>query len=1112
MAEQGKGSASTETLVSEDRAEDAARAAESKAECTVLDGSARHDGAQVVPSILGQGVQGDELLFVEICCGCALLSKCMAQNGFHTFAVDFQGDKHKTHVHAVQLDLRLDYAWSLLEFIVCSRKVFLVHAAPPFGTALRARTDGPPLRSSEFPLGLPTLRGAWKVQVESANAIFLRLLDFLHRLNDLDVRWTVENPARSYMWDIGGFRSLMERHHFVTFHSCMYGDSRRALTGILSSHGSFESLRTYCDSSHEHDSRDLVQQDDPTDPRQGFAAAHSKELCQKYTQTALADAEALGYSPSTLRSLEDPRIAAGKLPRGRRFQPLVPEFHFVTSVVAPEHPGPLLDSKQCLLSAFHDIPAGSKQLRTSHQVHKKGEDAKPIRQGYILRVFGVYHEPEKFLRVAKQVDHPIDSLQALPDQMLRCLFDTLTRSPLEIAKHRLTVLQKWRQWAAELEPKEVELRRGMDPGCAQVLHGKRLCLLQKIAESLNWPDKHLHRQLAEGFRLTGLQRQSGIFAADVKLGSQSLESLMQQSDLTRRAIWVKVQEAETAEWSQPVWDMTMEEARSKHWLEGPYSEAELDSIFDGSWIPVRRFGVHQRGKWRPIDDFSECGVNSTFSYLEKIDLRALDEFVLLARLTVWQVCKSGTVEFRLKGGERLVGKVHPFWTRETTASDLVLKTIDLKSAYKQLAMHPDDRRVAVLAIKNPATTVVNGFICKTLPFGSTASVIHFNRVARLLQRIGQELLVNWTNFFDDYPVLTFKCMAAGTDSTVRALLSLLGYTSAIEKEAPFDGVADMLGVSVDLRSAKAGSIFVGNKSSRVQDLRDSVDKLLVSRVVQPRALPSLFGRALFVESNLLGRAGKLALSDLRHLEKYRRREVELDDVHVAALEVLRERYDKGVPRAIPTVFDQRPVLVFTDGACETVDGRLLATVGGIIFDPASKLLPSAFGCIVPDKVVRAWMNEGKEHPVPQTELYAVVLARFVWKEELDGKRVIYFVDNQGTLDACIKGYSRVESMRRLLLELEQIDSSRPAIPWFARVPSASNIADLPSRGRWRQLEDILEFGRKEVKCFMTGSKIETFVEEESSLGHHSVAEGKRGSEVRSNKSRKRPALKVCGRA
>eukprot|EP00435_Cladocopium_sp_Y103_P059251 s441_g21.t1 len=45
-------------------------------------------------------------LFIEACCGSALLSACASKAGFDTLAIDFHGNKHRPFVHVVELDLR----------------------------------------------------------------------------------------------------------------------------------------------------------------------------------------------------------------------------------------------------------------------------------------------------------------------------------------------------------------------------------------------------------------------------------------------------------------------------------------------------------------------------------------------------------------------------------------------------------------------------------------------------------------------------------------------------------------------------------------------------------------------------------------------------------------------------------------------------------------------------------------------------------------------------------------------------------------------------------------------------------------------------------------------
>ena len=243
--------------------------------------------------------------------------------------------------------------------------------------------------------------------------------------------------------------------------------------------------------------------------------------------------------------------------------------------------------------------------------------------------------------------------------------------------------------------------------------------------------------------------------------------------------------------------------------------------------------------------------------MEKIQLRALDEIIWVASCFIKYVIHHEHFSFDL-GGETLPGEVHSWWKDlDTSKPFLQVKTVDLKSAHKQFAIHPSDRRLSVLALKKPETGEVAGFVSRTLPFGSTASVLHFTRASRLLHRIGLELDVAWTNYYDDYPVVEFSFLAANTTHTIRALTSLLGFECSTDKELPFANEADMLGVVLDVSKSGCGVLSVKNKESRMEELAANLQSLIDAGKVDPKKLPSLFGRALFVERQISGRLGKL---------------------------------------------------------------------------------------------------------------------------------------------------------------------------------------------------------------------------------------------------------------
>ena len=54
-----------------------------------------------------------------------------------------------------------------------------------------------------------------------------------------------------------------------------------------------------------------------------------------------------------------------------------------------------------------------------------------------------------------------------------------------------------------------------------------------------------------------------------------------------------------------LYGITLREATEKEWLEGPYGVGDVSKKFRDAWLPVRRFGVRQKNKLRPIDDMKE---------------------------------------------------------------------------------------------------------------------------------------------------------------------------------------------------------------------------------------------------------------------------------------------------------------------------------------------------------------------------------------------------------------------------------------------------------------------------------------------------------------------------
>ena len=83
--------------------------------------------------------------------------------------------------------------------------------------------------------------------------------------------------------------------------------------------------------------------------------------------------------------------------------------------------------------------------------------------------------------------------------------------------------------------------------------------------------------------------------------------------------------------------------------------------------------------------------------------------------------------------------------------------------------------------------------------------------------------------------------------------------------------------------------------------------------------------------------------------------------------------------------------------------------------------------------------------VGELQTLAVLLGFRLWRTHLKGAECVAYIDNEGARFALIKGYSKSMQISRLCHLFATACECDTTITWFARVPSASNIADHPSR-------------------------------------------------------------------
>ena len=840
--------------------------------------------------------------------------------------------------------------------------------------------------------------------------------------------------------------SLVHSHHFFELHTCAFGSQRQKRTAFLASHSEFQLLARTCPGCPSHLPWGITPEGDFATGRE---AAFPKALCETICDAVEILCAARGCLPGSPKTLV---ARAQKQPRGRATPQLIPEFLCIESTVLPEVPA--TDSKKCLSHAVAGVPAGSKLLRCADRGSK----------GWLC-VLGVYRSPLAFATLAKQLLHPYDTLVQLPDCLLKVIFKQLTLSPHELSAERLKKLQTWRSWATELRDQEKALKASLHPDVADILAPKRICLMKRVAHEMSWPDMGIFDELTEGFRLVGNGSKSGLFRQGVKLASMSEDGLMEAAKHLRPRLLDKVMCERHDENSDELRALTSKEAEEKKWLHGPFTPDQISHRF-GNWLPARRFAIRQGDKVRCIDDLRENELNNAYTAVEKITLSAMDHMIWALQTLLRYFTQRGEVSLELSTGEVLKGKVHEAWSLDK--GSLVVTALDLRSAYKQLPLSPLDQDKTVVVLKDHVRNAVDCYIMKTLPFGASVSVDKFLRVSAFLQAAGCELALLWSNYFDDFPLASHRLTSVSSLSAAKAMLTLFGFEFAADKLLPFEQTCEVLGVKLDLSLAHEGEIRITNKPSRIEEVRGLLESAVALKALVPSKVPRFIGKLQYADSQVWGRAGRIALGDLRSLGGSGRHAVSLDGSQLAALEVLKARFELGRPLSIKASVPVPPAVIFTDGALE--EGK--ATIGGVLYPSCRQMPAEVFGATLPYNVLELLKGD-KEHVIGAVELFAVAVAIKLWMPRLTGQRVLVFVDNWPALDTLVRGTAGVQEWRQVLLSIEGAEGGQPPLYWFARVPSGSNVADDPSRGSLRSMANDDYIIAKPV-CPLTGGELPSF--------------------------------------
>eukprot|EP00435_Cladocopium_sp_Y103_P038892 s848_g10.t1 len=980
------------------------------------------------------------------CFGAHAAHQCSAtvrRLGFqHGTAIDAHVTK-QVKAPVIRIDLSNDSGQQLLWRILQSPRVFAIHLGPPCGTSSRAREirlrkgySPPPLRSTDFPDGLPNLSARDQSRVNTANILYKLSGEILSYATANGILCSLENPARSHMWDTTYLKDQIQHIigslHSVLFHHCAFGAKRKKHTKLLVNHLSFMHLCRECDGLHEHLPWGVTTK--------GWATAleveYPLELCKAWAQclrNAALEAGAIDIPSSLHQDAEvslhlQAKAALGVQPRGKRLRPLMSEYEVILRVRGPHDVIHALPEKcdkahvvppQCSTNPpFLVIPAHSKRLRAP--VLQGDTAGHPLDEQKWLVEYGVSWEPDSFVRCASGLSHPGHFLDGV-HEALATLFDKLaSNSSHALALERTEAMRKWTTRFQELRCQGIS---GLDdsPEHAKRMRQKNLQLFDELVKASGSPDVGIARDIAMGFDLMGPMPAGGAFPLKPLHATLLPEQVMEMASLSRDATWASVRRGKNHEMCQEIYKSVLDEC-GRGWMRGPFSFSEIPHYA----VLTRRFGVQQTStladgsrvsKFRPIDDFSESLINITNSCSETILPMGVDQ-ICAALVKRMQLCPE---------------------------VPLVCKTIDLRKAYKNLPISEAALRDAYICVLSPTSGQPEAFQTLVLPFGARAAVMGFCRASYAIWRIGVSVFnLHWTVYFDDYFLVAAVHEAKHIDLAQKLLFQLTGWQTSDEKEGGFGSMSRILGVQIDLSEVHLGAITVSNVESRVKELTAVIDDILKCGRVTAAEINALRGRLVFAEAQIFGRLTGVHLKQLARLEGMVGEAV-VDSELSRSLIFLRNRVLTGSPRRVLSEVG-RVFHLYTDACFEDdmsgVGGVLVSDEGEILSFFSEQLSAASIDLLNPLK---------KRGLIFELEALAVLIGTTQLLHPMTLRpcdRVVVFVDNDAVLSRLVSGKRNLKLEQEIFQSILEWEYDASSVVWYERVPSHANIADGPSRGHW----------------------------------------------------------------
>ena len=302
-----------------------------------------------------------------------------------------------------------------------------------------------------------------------------------------------------------------------------------------------------------------------------------------------------------------------------------------------------------------------------------------------------------------------------------------------------------------------------------------------------------------------------------------------------------------------------------------------------------------------------------------------------------------------------------------------------------------------------------------------------------------------TRFYDDHQV-SEPSYARGSGQEAHFWFhEVLRFHFDLGKHVGWAPLVVYTGVVTDWSCEGAGYATVGVTQRRRQRLVSIIRAALTAGLLTPTEAGKLRGKARWCVAPVFGRIGIAVVNLLRARQVCKSGDHSIDEELRQSLELLAVAV-MALPNFVVRLKKQPlpPVVVLSDASWESSHTWL----GYLVCCPIH-------GCVWAGQATPEWLlqllrrHKERSTYIGQLEALAAAAPYFSSvpsvQRALCGRNVMHYVDNQGACYALINGGAKDDDMNRCVFIAGMRQAVLGCNVWYDYVPSASNIADLPTR-------------------------------------------------------------------